>query len=207
MLLSFSFWQLFFHGVSFVFAGFVMKALLSLIFELSYNSSYLESSNLAAIGLVGFAVVRGILPYATRHLRLIPVCAGMTVVNTFLYALSPTIIAKLPVEWLVASKVITGASFAGLGILQNLLAVEVYGASEFAIVYPYISFGTGLGFAFGPFTGYSIYLTGSNGGENESSRAFDGFFYTCAIITAADFLNLLLLSKRAKPSPVATGKS
>jgi len=184
-----------------------MKALLSPIFSATYNSSHLESSNLAAIGLVGFALVRGILPYATRHLRLIPVCAGMMLVNTFLYALCPTIIAKLPVGWLVASKIITGASFAGLSILQNLVVVEVYGASQLAIVYPYISFGTGLGFAFGPITGYSIYLTGSNGGVNESSHAFDGFFYTCAIITAVGFLNLLLLSKRAKPGPVATGKS
>jgi len=97
-----------------------------------------------------------------------------------IYALCPTIIANLPIGWLVVAKSVTGANFAGVAVLLNLLVLEVFGAADFATVYPYIGLATGLGFTTGPLTGYYLHMarTGDNGGEGSSDcNAF--FLYVC----------------------------
>lgn len=196
-LCSMSFWQLLFHFFATFFFGFGTKALLSPIFQVAYGVGYLESACLAAIVLAFYAAMRSGLPLMTRRLPLAPVCMGLAAFSAVLYACSPAIVRWLPVWWLVLAKTLSGASFAGLSTLRNLLALEMYGPTGLAHVLPLLEVGVGLGKLIGPVTGYYIYLTDEEIGDSSHS-AYNPFFYTCAAVAAVDALNLLALYVRTR---------
>lgn len=200
LLRSLTFWQLAFHFTAFFFYGFGMKALLSPIFQTTYGVTYLQSAYLAAVVLVFYAVVRSGLPLLTRRLPLTPICTGLMACSAVLYACFPAIVHSLPVWWLVVAKTLTGASFAGASTLRNLLALELYGAAGLADVLPLLEVGVGLGKFIGPVIGYFIYLADAagegSGGVNHSS--YNPFFYACAVVAAADAVNLFVLHLRTR---------
>jgi len=200
LLRSLTFWQLAFHFTAFFFYGFGMKALLSPIFQTTYGVTYLQSAYLAAVVLVFYAAVRSGLPLLTRRLPLTPICTGLMAFSAVLYACFPAIVHSLPVWWLVVAKTLTGASFAGASTLRNLLALELYGAAGLADVLPLLEVGVGLGKFIGPVIGYFIYLADAagegKGGVNHSS--YNPFFYACAVVAAADAVNLFVLHLRTR---------
>lgn len=194
---SLSFWQLFFHFTAFFYFGFGMKALLTPIFQVSYDLSYLKSASFAAIVLAFYAAVRSGLPLLTQHLSLLPIHVGLLAFSAALYACFPGIVANLPVECLVVASTLTGGSFAGLSTLRNLLALEMYGAADLANILPLLEVGVGLGKLIGPVLGYYIYLSASDDGVGGHS-SYNMFFYSCAVVAAADALNMLVLHMRTR---------
>jgi MFS family permease len=198
LICSLSFWQFCLHASMLTFTGFGMKALLSPIFIESYDVDYRTAALVAALSLICYAFVRSGLPLLARKLSLAPLCGSMLGASAVIYSVCPTIIANLPIGWLVVAKSVTGANFAGVAVLLNLLVLEVFGAADFVTVYPYIGLATGLGFTTGPLTGYYLYIahTGDNGGASKSD--FNAFFYTCAVLTAASAMNMFVLQWRTR---------
>jgi len=197
LLRSLSFWQLLFHFTAFFLFGFGQKALLSPIFQATYNVTYVQSARFAAAVIAIYAAVRGVLPLVTRRLPLLAVNVGLLAFSAVLYACFPAIVGSLPVCWLVAAKTLTGASFAGQSTLRNLLVLEVYGAADLANVLPLLEAGVGVGKSLGPLIGYYTYLADQEAGEG-SHAAYNPFFYACAAVAAADAINMMVLYSRTR---------
>lgn len=204
-LCSLRFWQLLFHFTAIFFFGFGQKALLSPIFQTTYDVTYLQSAYFAAFVLAVYAAMRAGLPLLTRRLPLVPVNVGLLSLSAVLYACCPAVVRELPIAWLIAASTLTGASFAGTSTLRNLLALEMYGAADLANVLPLLEVGVGLGKFVGPVTGYYIYLADAEGGD-ESHSAYDPFFYACAAVAALDAANMLLLHARSRRSVAAPAR-
>lgn len=172
-----------------------MKALLSPIFSATYGVSYLTSSYLAAASLTFFALARIVLPLITQRIPLLPVTMALFSLSTGLYALAPTVIAKLPVVWLLALKTLTGASYAGAIVLLPLLCLEVCGSANYSAIFPYLGPAGGVAGLFGPASGYYLYEWSTQAGYDQQS-AYDAFFWVCAVLEGLALLNVLALWRR-----------
>lgn len=190
-----SFWQVSFHLMSFMFAGFGMKLLLTAVFQAAYSVSFMTSANLATLTLVTYVIARAGFPLIASRVRLLPMMVVMLVLNATLYGSYPLIIQHLSIWWLMVAKTIAGASFAGLLCMQPLLLLEVFGPQDLGVAFVSTAPARCLGFAFGPIVGYYTYLLSSQNGWSEQ-RAYDPFFYTCAALTAANAINIAVLHVR-----------
>lgn len=190
-----SFWQVAFHLMSFPFAGFGMKLLLTAVFQAAYSVSFMTSANLATLTLVMYAIARAGFPLFASRVRLLPMMVVMLLLNAALYCSYPFIIQHLSIWWLMVAKTVAGASFAGLLCMQPLFLLEVFGPQDLAVAFASTAPARSLGFAFGPMVGYYTYLLSSQNGWTEQ-RAYDPFFYTCAALTVAAAMNVAVLHVR-----------
>ncbi|CAK0868798.1 unnamed protein product [Prorocentrum cordatum] len=199
VLSSLQFWQLLFHFFAIFFFGFGMKALLSPIFQTTYDVTYLQSAYFAAFVLAVYALMRIGLPLLTQRFPLMPVHMVLLASSAALYACCPAIVKHLPICWLIVANSLTGASFAGTSTLRNLLALELYGAKDLANVLPLLEVGVGVGKFAGPVGGYYIFLKDTSGAAVASSTAsYNPFFYACAGLAALDLVNVVVLHLRNK---------
>lgn len=201
-----NFWHLFFHLACFPFVGFGMKALTTTIFQTAYGQTYLESTNLTAISLSLFVVVRSGLPLVSHRLSVTRLSACLMTFSAVLYASYPTIIAHAPVWVLLLAKTLSGATYAGTGGVQMLLLMEVYSPSELPKIWAKLGFALGIGFGLGPLVGHYIQtLEGRRG--SDAHHAFNPFFYLCATVAALDAVNIMCLdSKSGKATDTAASK-
>jgi len=192
MLTSLSFFQLAFHLLILAFVGGGMKALLSPIFEATYQTTYLTSAYLAAGSVSFFTLFRFLAPLLAGYLPLCPVAAGLLFLDTVLYFCNPWIISNLTVDWLVASKTITGACYGSLQMITAMIALQAFGPANFGKVWPMLSPFIALGFGTGPLVGYYISIS------QDGAGSYDPFFFLCSGLTLLGAVNLAVLEVRTR---------
>merc|ERR1712232_507296 len=93
------------------------------------------------------------------------------------------------------SKTLAGACFAGMLVMSPLLLLKAYAASDMPVVFNALQPAMGLGFSFGPVTGYYTYLLSTQSGWSQQ-HAYNPFFYACAALSVIAGLNMALLHFR-----------
>lgn len=188
------FWHLCFHTAAYPFTGFGMKALTTSIFHVSYGTSFLESSHLSALSLVGFMVVRAVSPMVVNRLPVLVLVTALLSVNAFLFVLYPTIVVTCSTWVLLLAKTVATGNFAGIQAVQVLLIMKVLGAANLGRASASLGTATFIGFAAGPLVGqYTQMLTQTTGEGKPAYESFFPFFYVCAALAALGVINLLCL--------------
>jgi hypothetical protein len=187
-----AFWHLCFHAAAYPFTGVGLKLLSTTIFQVSYGTSFLVSSYLSALSLIGLIVVRAVAPLVVYRFPVLVLVTALMSVNAVLFALYPTIVATCSLWVLVAAKTVANGNFAGISAVQDLLLMRVVGATNLGSVQASLGTAQFIGFAAGPLVGqYSHMLV--QGGGKPSYASFFPFFYSCAAVAALGVINLLYL--------------
>ncbi|CAE7714050.1 unnamed protein product [Symbiodinium pilosum] len=191
---SASFWHVVLHQFLVPFTGFGMKLLLTSVFQTTYGTSFLHSAYLASVSMVLFVAARGVFPLISQAIPLFLVLSVLLLINSVLYASYPSIIAHLPVWWLLIAKSLAGAAFAGMLCLNPLVLLQIYSPVDLPVVFAATGPARGLGFALGPVVGYYLFLACQGGGMDDQT-SYNLFFYISAALSLAAAMNMLWLQK------------